>query len=189
MELTKFDDEMLMHEIKADNELAFNELFARYERLLKIPAYRTLKDWELVADAINHVMLSIWQKRETLQIKNMAAYLHGAIKKRCANIIRDLIDYRKKVCNKDFFGIDINANTTCPAEVKDFYKHLEIAINRIPVLSSQEAYRMYIFDDKSQKDIAQIMKTTEGAVKQMIYRAAQIVRPFLERFRNSFSVL
>jgi len=183
MELQLFNDQMLIQEIKAGNELAFNELFARYEKYLKIWTFYFMNDREPVQEITHEVIFSIWQRRENISIRDVAAYLYGAIKKCCAYKIRALKYYRKKVHLVDFFGIDIHSDNVSELSRKEFYATLYYAIEHISAPSSREAFEMHILDDIPQKEIATKMNTTEGAIKQKIHRAAKIVRPFMEIFR------
>ena len=58
-----------MNRLKQGDELALDYIYKVYSEQLFISAYNMLKNKELCEDIIQDVFISIWNKREKIQIK------------------------------------------------------------------------------------------------------------------------
>ena len=85
-------DQELIAQLREGNANAYTQLFDRYQPLLYIYARKVVKDEDDVADILQDVFISLWDKRETLEITgNVLSYLSGAVKFR----FFDLLDKKK----------------------------------------------------------------------------------------------
>ena len=182
----KTDDQTLLREIKAGNELAFNELFANYESYLKFLAYKELNDAELTKDVVLDVILSIWQKRMTLRInKTLIAYLCGAVKKACYKKIRDQKKYKRTILFIDYPEREYGYQPHCTAENKNLLEMIYEGVSKISNPDNKQAFVWYYLDNISQKEIAQEMNTSVGTISMRIHRAVKEVRAYLKDVYNA----
>ncbi|MRG49019.1 sigma-70 family RNA polymerase sigma factor [Chitinophaga sp. SYP-B3965] len=181
MDFLQSDDLTLLHEIKNGNELAFNEMFRRYSRFLKIQAYYKLKDTQLAEEAVNDVLISIWQRRNNIEINiPLKAYLFKAITKQCAYKERSLRQHRLLVNHVDVMETDFGFYPAT-LENKELGQKILNAIAHISAPSSRRAFEMQYIYHKPQKEIAQEMNMSLDAVKKKISRATQEVRSLLKK--------
>ncbi len=83
-------DHQLMQRIKAGESLAYDTLFKKYYAYLCMVVFRMTQDKNEAEDVVQEVMLEIWRKRETIEIKNaVKPYLHRAVRNKTLNRIRD----------------------------------------------------------------------------------------------------
>lgn len=181
MDFSQTDDLMLLQEIKAGNVLAFNELFARYSRFLKIEAYYRLRDMQLAEEAVNDVLISIWQRRQDIEINvQVKAYLFKSVVKRCLYKERSLKLHKRLVNHVDVMDMEYGFYPST-LENKELGQKIFNAIAHISADSSRRAFEMQFIDHKPQKEIAREMNISLDAVKKKISRAAHEVRTRLKK--------
>lgn len=66
--------------IKAGSHTAFTELYDFYWEELYDNAYKRLRRDDVCKDIIQEIFIDIWNRRESLQIENLSAYLHTAVR-------------------------------------------------------------------------------------------------------------
>ena len=70
----------LINWLKSSDEKAFTEIYNRYwERLLAIGYYHT-QNKQAAEDVVHEVMMSLWMRKDQLQIQSLNAYLGTAVK-------------------------------------------------------------------------------------------------------------
>jgi len=83
-------DHQLMNRIKAGESLAYDTLFKKYYAYLCMIVYRMIQDKSAAEDVVQDVMLELWKKRESIEIKNaVKSYLHRSVRNKTLNRIRD----------------------------------------------------------------------------------------------------
>jgi RNA polymerase sigma-70 factor (ECF subfamily) len=180
MNLKIVDGLTLIREIKAGNELAFNELFSRYEKYLKALAYYKLRDIELAKEVVIDVIFSIWQRRHHINVKKtIEGYLYSAVKKRCMNKLRNILKYKRTILYIEAPVENYGYEPACVLGRKEIGQAILQAIANIPSAVNRAAFEMYYLGDLPQREIAKKLNTTESAIKMRIYRAVKEVRPFL----------
>ncbi len=80
-------DEALLQRIRRDDEDALQELLRRYYARLGEFAFSLLRRWDLAEEAVSNVFLSVWRRRETLDVKtNVRSYLFAAVSNQSFNL-------------------------------------------------------------------------------------------------------
>src|SRR5580704_16250356 len=100
MPFRKLTDELLLQSLSKNSdgsEAAFSELYKRYREPLLTKAVNFLGCENTAKDCLQDVFVSIWVKRETLEIHNLKSYLHQAVRFRALKCISH---------KKSFSGLD-----------------------------------------------------------------------------------
>ena len=84
----KTDDELIKL-LKLNDDAAFTEIYNRYWKLLLFTSYKVLLDEQAAQDAVQNVFISLWQRRHTVEIILLKAYLQQAARYSVLNAIRD----------------------------------------------------------------------------------------------------
>lgn len=80
MRLNDLDDIQLMELLRAGSEPAFTEIYNRYwEKLLGI-AYGHTKDKSTAEEILQEVFLSLWNRKEVIEVQSLQGYLATAVK-------------------------------------------------------------------------------------------------------------
>lgn len=77
---TNCNDIELLLSLKNGKRSAFEEIFNRYWSSLFDAAYKRLKNKGQCKDILQDVFADLWIRREKIQIENLSAYLHTAIR-------------------------------------------------------------------------------------------------------------
>ena len=90
-------DVNLLRRIKNGDPKAFEILFNRYWEMLYRSAFGVLNNSSAAEDIVQEVFTALWKRRNTLDIQNVSAYLHGAVKNQVAKNIKQMIATREHV--------------------------------------------------------------------------------------------
>jgi RNA polymerase sigma-70 factor (family 1) len=78
LDYSKYDDIQLVRLLTENDETAFSEVYGRYWKPLYISAQNILHDTDSAQDIIQEIFIALWQRRHTIQIENLKAYLFQA---------------------------------------------------------------------------------------------------------------
>ncbi|RNL90710.1 RNA polymerase sigma-70 factor [Sinomicrobium pectinilyticum] len=162
MEVT---DNKLFDLIRENNELAFHEIYNRYWQKLLAISFSILQDREAAKDVVQDVFIRIWIKRGELDIENVNAYLHQAVKLKCFEYLR-----KNKINQKllDRVNHILHANDVEEAmNLKETQSILQKSIQSIPA-KSLAIFRMSRDDSMSNREIAEKMQISRKAVEYHI---------------------
>jgi RNA polymerase sigma factor (sigma-70 family) len=183
MDFKQSDDLSLIQEIKADNILAFNELFRRYIRFLKVEAYYRLRDIQLSEEVVNDVFMYIWEKRDEIEIKiSVKQYLFKSVTYTCVCRQRSMRIYCMLINSMDITETNSGFYPGI-MENKELGQQIFAAISHISSSSSKRAFELQFIDNLSQKEIASEMNLSLNNVKKKVSRALQEVRKMLKKYQ------
>lgn len=77
---SEFSDDHLLDLMAIGNQSAFSVIYKRHWTGLYNAAYKRLKDHNHCQDILQNVFTDLWIRRGRLEIKNLIAYLHGAVR-------------------------------------------------------------------------------------------------------------
>src|SRR5690606_4232381 len=75
-----FPDHRLAVLLQQEDDRAFTEIYERYSRKLMAMAYNYAKDLSLAEEIVQQVFVTLWERRNDVEIKELEAYLATAIK-------------------------------------------------------------------------------------------------------------
>jgi RNA polymerase sigma-70 factor (ECF subfamily) len=186
---THFSDAELVLLLKHDDQLAYTEIFERYNEILLRHAYRILSHSEEVNDVIQDIFLVLWHKRHQLEFKtSISAYLYTATRNR----ILDLISHQKIVVryadsiNKFFIdGFNITEDSLRENELSAL---IEKEIENLPV-KMKAVFLLNKRHGMSYKEIAEKLNITDQTAKQQVYKALKILKPKIDSFLTALPFL
>lgn len=74
--------------LKADDRLAFTEIYDRFQGLMYVYACKICKDMDEAEDLVQDVFISLWDKRHTFQVHtSLRAYLYSAVRYKFINLL------------------------------------------------------------------------------------------------------
>jgi len=74
------NERVLFDLLKQGDQSAFEEIYRRYWVELYNSAYKRLPEKEKCQDIIQNVFMSLWNRREEVELENPSAYLHTAVR-------------------------------------------------------------------------------------------------------------
>ncbi len=172
----KITDQELVIQIQKEEKFAFRELFNKYApRLFKF-AYSYLKNKEDAEELIQNVFLTIWLKRNTIDIsRNIKAFIYTIT----VNEIYDLI--RKRRIERVFqshaslnqTGFEFQTwNSVLRNELKNNLFHI---VNRLPE-QQQKVFNLSRMEGFTNDEIAEKMNLSKRTVENHLYRAIIFIK-------------
>jgi RNA polymerase sigma-70 factor (family 1) len=175
--LIHLSDLALIDLIRAGNELAFREIFKRYNRALFAHAYNKLKDKEEAKDVVQDVFLKFWNysQQENFTPLNLASYLHVAIRNRVLDTLSKSKHASNYVNSLQIFLDEEEERTDFRIREQQLQKHIDQAILSLPS-RMRLVFEMSRKEHLSHKEIAQQLNISDQTVTDQIKKALKILR-------------
>ena len=179
-------DEKLLALLKDGHEEAFDQLYFRYRNKLLSVAYNRLKSKEIAEEIVQDIFADIWQKRQTLQIRNnLSSYLCTAIK-------YAVLDYIRSQDTKDAYVAEmmkVAESAESPIEQGVEFSELDFHVNKsIDALPEKcrEVFTMSRYENYSVREIAEKLNISPETAKYHIAHALKTLRLNLKHIYNFF---
>lgn len=171
--------ESLYEKIKVGDEKAFELLFREnYAGLVQF-AWGYVRSKAVAEELVQDVFLKVWDNREDLNItKSIDSYLYQSVRNRCTDWARHTV-----IVNKWEEEIKRDAKTRSLTQDKisnDLHnriliKEIEKAIYKLPE-RRREVFLLSRYEDKSYKEIAEILEITVSTVETHMSKALKTLR-------------
>jgi RNA polymerase sigma-70 factor, ECF subfamily len=166
-------DEELMQYIAKGEPRAFEVLYSRYSAPMYRFFYRMLwQDEALAQDFTQDIFLKIIEKSHLFDTKKQfSTWIYSIANNACKNAYRN----KKPIENIDNQIIEYDDNFEFNYDKKLQYQHLTQAIEQLS-FEHRECFVLRFLEDKSVKQIADIIGIAEGTVKSRLHHATQNVK-------------
>lgn len=179
-----YSEEGLLRRLKAGEETAFTEIYNQYWQQLFFMAHKRLQSGEDAREIVQNVFLTLWSKRQQLEIQSLPMYLaamtryaiyrHLANEKRRADQVRQL-ELTTNPMEKVF-----------DLDTKQFLEILTRLSNALP-----EKYRLVFIHhkmlDRPLEEVARELGVSPRTAEDYVTRVMAIMRK--HRRRLAFSIL
>lgn len=159
------------------NQTEFMQLVSPFKDKLFRVAKRLLVSTEEAEDAVQEVLVKLWNKSEVLQdYKSIEAYAMTITKNYCLDQLKSKRAGNLKIVHNNFVGTE--AGLQQQTEDRDSWNWMEKAIGRLPeqqkLIVQMRDIEQYDFDE-----IAAIMQMNETAIRVALSRARKTLREFI----------
>lgn len=182
MRLEKYnglDDAELMALVANDVKGAFDEIYHRYWEILVKTAYNVTQDKDVCFDCVQEVFVSLWSKRNSVEIKDLDRYLFRAVRLKVFEHLR-----RGNISQKHLDRMNFVVSSNHTEELinsRELNNQLKLSLSRLPD-RCKEVFELSRFEQLANKDIAKrlniSLKTVEGhitkALKQLYADLGQL---------------
>lgn len=177
----QYTDERLLRLMADGDKQAFTTLYRRYWEELYITAAKALRDKKEAADVVQDVFLSLWNRRNELNIQgSLSAYLHTSIRYKCIHYIE------KNITRRDYLVqlAEISVTTTAPnaemhLQTQEMLQTINKAVAKMPP-KMQEVYMLSRQECLTYKEIADLLGISVETVKKHIQHALKLIRQDIE---------
>ncbi len=170
-------DQQLLQRMAEGDRCAFTMLYRRYWEDLFITAAKSLRGKEEAADVVQDVFLSLWNRRNDLNLRSsLAAYLHTGVRYNCIHYIE------KNITRRDYLVqlAEVTISSSFPnAEINLQLNEMQQTVHRIVAKmppKMQEVYKLSRQEHLSYKEIAENMSISVETVKKHIRNALHLIR-------------
>ena len=179
---SQYSDEELMHEIKAGNMLAFDELYRKYIKRLYRFSYSILKSREEAENIVQNVFLNLWQNREKAdKISSVKYYVFTIAYNSAISIIRkkaresQFIEYVKTLQDMKEEPVDLQF------EYKELDERVSAIINSLPV-RQKEVYQLHRIEGLKYDEISERLNISINTIENHMSRALKTIREKLGNY-------
>lgn len=173
-------DHQLMNRIKAGESLAYDTLFKKYYAYLCMIVYRMIQDKSAAEDVVQDVMLELWKKRESIEIKNaVKSYLHRSVRNKTLNRIRD----NKMKFEGDEQLLEVPSGESSPIQMmqgEDLAQTLQKTYEKLPE-KCRIVFSLVKYEGLSYKEAAEQLEISVKTVENQISKALKIFREVLKK--------
>lgn len=166
-------ERQLLLSLQQGDESAFTEIYTRYSRKLLATAFNYSRDPDLAEEIVQDIFLSLWERRSSLQIESLEAYLATAIK---FAIFRQIYTQKKRIeLAKTHYKIE----TIVLDEDKIYAKFLDEYIQGIVETLPKKCRIVFQYSRNmhlNNKEIAEKMNISEKTVESHMTKALKTIR-------------
>ncbi|SKA09447.1 RNA polymerase, sigma-24 subunit, RpoE [Chitinophaga eiseniae] len=168
-----YTDDQLWRQITLDDQDAFATVYHRYWKVLYLRARNMLSDGDLAQDIVQEVFISLWHRRQEVEILHLKAYLFQAVRfqelKALRNLKSDTNFYERLAhISKDLLQHE-------PLAFKELDSVLQRVVAAIPE-DQRTIFSMSRDEGLTYREIADRMEISVKTVEKKISQALRTIR-------------
>lgn len=179
------DDRFLVEQACSGNREAFRALVERYQRHAYRVAYRFLRNHPDAEDITQEAFIRVYQNIKNFRHESkFSTYLYRTVVNLSLNLLRR--KDRDTLSNETPDGLERQSNDLVEnptIENLDVRDHLQRAIKRLSP-KQQAVLVLRHYEGMSTKEVSEILKCSEGTVKQQLHRAILKMQKFLHYMKD-----
>lgn len=175
----RLDDISLIVRIAEGDQNAFAEIYFRYSKELYRYCANTVDNKEDCEEIIQHVFVSLWERREELEIDSLRAYLFSSVKYKIIRYIKhQAVRRRYEEHYRHFETTYVN-----PVELEQatpmspLHTRLSESLQGLPT-RCREAFQLRLEQNLSNSEIAQRMRISKSTVEDYMKTALAHLRKY-----------
>lgn len=165
----------MLDAIRKSDSAAFAELFKRYWKRVHAMTYSRVRSEEVTKEIVQDLFISLWDKRESLVIKNLPAYLYTAVKNRVLNYIESQVVRQKHWDYYKQFIPERENVTENDVELNELMEALEDGIDQLPE-KSRTIFKLNRLEGHSVSEIANSLNLSEKAIQYHLTKSMKTIR-------------
>lgn len=167
--INKYTDKELLDLLCNDSSKAFEEIYHRYWQSLIDNAFRRIKDIDNSKDIVQNVFIDLWNRRNKVEIENLAAYLNTAVRFQVFKV------FSKKKSSPVFLELfdSIITQQNCPESElhdQDLTILFDSWVKCLPE-KRRKIFLMHFRENLSTSEIAEILGISQKTVQNQVGRA------------------
>ncbi|EIJ35208.1 sigma-70 family RNA polymerase sigma factor [Thiothrix nivea] len=178
----KLSDEVLMELISHGNQQAFSQLYLRYQpRLVKYCARVLRDDIAQAADLVDEAMFDVWRSAENFAGRSkVSTWIYSIARNKVVSWLRKTSELTLEDESVLEAMIDPTANPHEELALDDMKQQLLRLMDQLTE-EHREVIRLTYFEDKSVKEVANILAISENTVKTRMFYARKRLEQLLEK--------
>ncbi|GAB3030243.1 RNA polymerase sigma factor [Spirosoma pulveris] len=177
-------DTQLVALLREDSEEAFRTLYERYWYDLFALAKRKLRDEAMASDMAQELFLRLWQKRRTLLINNVGAYLTTSLKHLIVDHVRAQLQGEKYASHFVYTPPTDTLNTLHSVQFSQLTESLHQALEQLPD-KTREVFVLNRFEQLTTREISARLGLSEKAIEYHLSRSVAFLRANLHDYATA----
>jgi RNA polymerase sigma-70 factor (ECF subfamily) len=172
--MDKYQETVLLQAFKKGEQSAFEAVFKRYYKQLRVEAFLLLRNQKDAEDLVQELFLDLWNKQLYRNVQHtIGAYLHMAIRNKCLNFLEKEKRAQKKVQAYN------PALSTLPDEYDLSLPHIfQSALNKLPA-QRLKAFTLVYLEEKKYEEAAAEMGISINSIKSHLKLAIKSLKNHL----------
>lgn len=175
------EEALLINNLKEGSIEAFEKIFTSYYATLVNYANTILKDWETAEDIVQQVFISIWEKKQTLEIhSSFKAMLYKSVYNACLNFIKKE-QVRSNYAQESLKQPIEQASMEHSFLQKELQTKIETAIEQLPEQCAK-IFKMSRIEQLKYAEIADRLGLSIKTIENQMGKALKILRVQLKDY-------
>ncbi|WP_316835411.1 RNA polymerase sigma-70 factor [Pedobacter nutrimenti] len=172
----KLTDQELIILLKQGDQLAYTQIYDRYQTLLFLHAIKKVREEEDAKDIVQEIFADLWIRKEELSLQcTLSAYLYTCVRNKFVNLLQHKeVRMRYSVSFQSFIDENTVGSDLLIRE-KQLASLIEKEISALPV-KMQKIFVLSRREHKSYKEIAAQLNVSEETVRKQVKNALKILR-------------
>ncbi|GAB2551319.1 RNA polymerase sigma factor [Spirosoma aerophilum] len=170
--------------LRKDSEEAFRALYERHWYDLFVLAKRKLRDEAMASDMAQELFLRLWQKRRTLLINNVGAYLTTSLKHLIVDHVRTQLQGEKYASHFVYTPPTDTLNTLHSVQFSQLTESLNQALEQLPD-KTREVFVLNRFEQLTIREISTRLGLSEKAIEYHLSRSVAYLRANLHDYATA----
>ncbi|GAA4395659.1 hypothetical protein GCM10023187_02870 [Nibrella viscosa] len=185
MSLQSLSDNDLLSLLRQDDEQAFRELYDRYWYKMYVIVHRKLRRKEVAEELAQELFVMLWQKRNSLRVINLPAFLGVSLRNLMIDYIRRHIQEEHYLDQlRRFFPTAVMA-TSEAVQLNELTEALQHALAQLPE-KTRDIFILNRFENLTIREIAQRLNLSEKAIEYHLSRSTLFLRRHLRDFATAW---
>lgn len=178
----KLPDEVLLERISAGDQQAFSQLYLRYQPKLVRYCARVLRDdLAQAADLVDEALFDVWRSADNFAGRSKpSTWIYSIARNKVISWLRKTSELTLEDESVLDALIDPAANPHEELAMDDMKQHLLRMMDQLTD-EHREVLRLTYFEDKSVKEVADILEISENTVKTRMFYARKRMAQLLEK--------
>jgi len=181
MRILPLSDETLIDRLRKGDEKAFREIYTKYWKKMFSIALRKIEDAADVEGIVQDIFLKVWERRATLKVENLEAYLVTAVRYACINHLKvSILHERYEMYTSAYSSQEISV-TEEQLDLDDLMNTIEELLASFPQ-TWQQIFRLHRLEYLSTKEISKQLSIPQRTVESHLSRVVQALRVYLHEY-------
>ena len=167
-------DELLLKLLRISDAEAFEAIYQRHWMKAYQLALSKVRHAETAEDITQQIFVSLWERRQALDISSLEAYLATAVKYKCISYYESRY-YRTVVSGLDSTDVPADPATEESLDHADLIRAVEKAMAQLPA-KTREVFQLRRLHDHSVREIAERLGISEKAVEYHVTQSLKVMR-------------
>ncbi|GAB3882922.1 RNA polymerase sigma factor [Spirosoma agri] len=181
MNYKSLPDELLVIYLRNGDQRAFREIYQRYWKKLYSIARHKVQDLASVEELVQDIFLRLWERRESLRIDRLDAYLTTAVRYAIINHYKATLVQEKYAGHAFAAYTEASFITDEQLDLDELINAVEQHLNELPE-KTRQIFRLNRLECQTVKEISSQLNVPERTVEYHISQAIKTLRHYLRDY-------
>lgn len=178
-----YTDDQLWRYITLDDQDAFAAVYHRYWKVLYLRARNMLSDGDLAQDIVQEVFISLWHRRQEVEITHLKAYLFQAVR------FQELKALRNLKSDTNFYERLAHISKDLLQHEPMAFKELDSVLQRVLATFPEDQRTIFSMSRDEGLTYREIADRMEISVKTVEKKISQALRAIRKGMDSAFPLL